>query len=238
MKLFLLYLFISINIVSFCQTTVPKSEWFNNSYKDSLIRQTLVDLAMKNPSLDQADILINTAELELKRAKSSWLNSITVGGNINEFVVNNTTINGIPASTLFPKYNVGVNIPLGLFGRQETNISKEKIKLYESQKESLKRQLIKEVLVRYENYKEKLDVFELQKQITDGQYSTYQQIQKDFASGEIKDIGDVNKEYELWIEQRSKQRTKDKELRIAELELEEIIGIDLITVLSSLELNK
>jgi outer membrane protein TolC len=216
---------------------IASRDSFSNTYNDSLIKQKLVELALANPSITAANAQLEAARYELKGAKMSWLNSVVLSGNINEFVINNTTINGQPASTLYPKYNVGVNLPLGLFSRQEKNISRERVNIYEAGRESQKREVIKAVLIAYENYKEKKELLELQKQITDGQYDTYQQTQKDFASGEIRDIGDVNKEFELWIEHRSKQRTRERDLEIAILELEAIIGIELSTAINS-ALNK
>jgi outer membrane protein TolC len=215
-----------------------RADSLNIPVVDSLIKQKLIELALKNPVIDQSDAMIGSANYEVKDANTAWLNTIVVSGNINEFVVNNTTINGISAANLYPKYNLGINVPLGLFIRQNKNIAREKVKLYEAQKESQKRLITKEVLIAYETYKEKKELLELQKQITDGQQSTYRQKQTDYAAGEVKDIKDVNKEYELWIQERSNQRTAEKELMIAELELESIIGVKLSEVFNSIELNR
>jgi outer membrane protein TolC len=232
-----LFLLISINALSQINKSVPIKEQ-DKLVDDSVVQNRLVALAMQNPVFAEADALINSAQFELKRAKSAWMNTVVVSGNINEFVINNTTINGLPASTLYPKYNFGINVPLGLFSRQEKNISREKVKQYEAQKDSRVRAIRKEVLIRYENYKEKKMLFELQKQLTEGQYSTYQQRQKDYANRELNDLKEVNKEYILWVEQRSQQRTREKDLLVAELELEEIIGMKLSDALNSASLNK
>lgn len=202
--------------------------------QDSLIKVRLIELAIANPALKEADAFVGSAQYQVKRAKSSWLNSIVVSGNINEFVINNTTINGVPATTLFPKYNFGVNIPMGIFGRQETNIAKENLKIYEAQKQEKVLAIKKEVLIRYENYKEKKELLDFQKQLTDAQYRIYQQRQREYANREIIKLEDVNKEYDQWIQQRSTQRTKERDLKIAEIELEEIIGMPLNEALGSL----
>ena len=163
MKLAFVFLLSLVGLNSIGQNKIKlTSESLNDPRIDSIIKQKLVELAMKNPAFTEADALVNSAGYELKRAKTSWLNTITVGGNVNEFVVNNTTINGVAASTLYPKYNVGLNIPLGLFGRQEKNLSVEKIKLYQAQKEA-KTEMKKEVLIRYENYKEKRDLLDFRR---------------------------------------------------------------------------
>ena len=240
MRKYIIFIFLTISISAFSQVRIAslRADSLNNPVIDSLVKQKLIELALKNPVMNQSDAMIGGAKYELKGEKTEWLNVIMLSGNINEFVINNQTIGGIQASNLYPKYNVGVNIPMGIFTKQEKNVAKEKVKLYEAQKESQKRLIVKEVLVAYEDYKEKKELLELQKQITEGQQSTYRQKQTDYASGEVTNIADVNKEYELWISQRSTQRTKEKELIIAELELEAIIGVKLSEVFNSIEFNR
>jgi outer membrane protein TolC len=199
---------------------------------DSLIKDRLVALAMENPSLREADAMIGESQYQIKKAKSAWLNSLALSGNINEFVVNNSTINGIPASTLFPKYNLGVNIPFGIFATQDKNIARQRKKINEALKDQKIMSLRREVLTRYENYKEKKDLLDLQKIITDDQYATYQQKQREFANGEIRNVSDVNKEYAAWIQQRSQLRTREKDLADADLDVEEITGKKMAQVIS------
>lgn len=210
----------------------------NNPHIDSLIKAKLIELAMQNPGVKEANAMINSAQYELKGTNTAWLNAIVLSGNVNEFVINNTQINGIAASTLYPKYNVGVNIPLGLFAKQEKNIAREKVKVYDFQKEQKQRALTKEVLQRYESFKEKKELLDLQKLITDDQYSNYQQYQKDYATGEVKDIKQVNKEYQLWLTERTKLRTSETDLKLAQLEVEEIIGTDLTEVIKGITITK
>ena len=198
---------------------------------DSAIRTRLIELALKNPALQEADAQIAVSKLQVKEAKSAWLNTIGVSGNINEFVINNSTINGVPAATLFPKYNFGIAIPLGIFSAQQKNIARRRIDVNQAQKELQERTLRKEVMIRYENYREKKELLSLQKQVTDLQFNTYNESQREFASGEVPSIRDVNREYEKWIDQRSKQRTRERDLQIAELEIEELIGVPLADVI-------
>lgn len=230
----LFFLFVCFSITATSQTQADSLRML----PDSLIKERLVQLVMDNPALHASDAMVGTAEYELKRAKTSWLNTINVSGNLNELVINNATINGLPASTLFPKYNFGLTIPLGLFGRQEKNIAREKIRLYEAQYEENRRALVKRVLIRYEEFKEKRELFELQRQMTDGQLATYQNKQRDFASGKSTDPGEINKEYQLYVEQKSKQRTREMEYNVARLELEELIGMRLEDALLSLTATK
>lgn len=224
---------------SFCQLKIrSSSDSLAFIVADSIIKERLVSLVMENPAVDEANAMINSAEYTLKAAKSSWLNQISIAGNLNEFVINGTTVNGLPASTLFPKYNIGVSLPLGIFARQEKNISRERVKMYTAQKESIINNLRKRVLILYEQYKEKKESFDLQKQITDGQYSSYQQTQRDYASGEISELKEVNSDYEKWIDQRIKQRTKELDVKLVELEIEELIGMKLADALRNVAIKK
>ena len=235
---FLLLVSVSLSAQVKTQPKPTAVDSLNFPSVDTLVKQKLIELALQNPAVKESDAMIGSAQYELKGAGSAWLNSIVLSGNVNELVINNTQINGIAASTLYPKYNIGVNIPLGLFAKQEKNIAKEKVKVYDFQKEQKKRALIKEVLQRYETYKEKKELLDLQRLITDDQYSNYQQWQKDYASGEVKDVKEVNKEYQLWLSERTKLRTAEKDLKVAQIDVEEIIGTDLIEIIKGATTNK
>jgi outer membrane protein TolC len=88
------------------------------SRKDSLlnldIREKLVQLAMQNPTIEIDDRNVAIAQYNLKRAKSNFLNNVVLSGNLNEYsiqTINSSQIYG----NLFPRYNIGANLPLGLF---------------------------------------------------------------------------------------------------------------------------
>ena len=120
MRKYIIFIFLTISISSFSQVRIAalKSDSLNHPLIDSLVKQKLIELALKNPVMNQSDAMLGGARYELKGEKTEWLNTLVVSGNINEFVINNTTINGLQASNLYPKYNVGVNIPIGFRARK------------------------------------------------------------------------------------------------------------------------
>src|ERR1700743_1891183 len=75
------------------------------------IRDRLIQLAIQNPSVEIDDRNILVAEYGVKKAKTNILNQISLQGNLNEFSINQNN----PYANLYPKYNVGVVVPLGLF---------------------------------------------------------------------------------------------------------------------------
>src|SRR4051812_49377050 len=148
MRIYFVFILLCISIVSLSQGKLTISrDSLNNPRVDSLIKQKLVELAMKNPSVNESDALVNSAQYEVKQSKTAWMNSLVVAGNVNEFVINGTKINGQAASSYYPKYNIGLTVPFGLFGRQDKNISLEKVKVFEAQKETRKREIKKTVLI-------------------------------------------------------------------------------------------
>lgn len=237
MKAFLItYMLTCILNFTYCQTKQKtKLDSLSIPNIDSIVQDRLIQLALENPSIKESGHLIKSAEYELKRAKYSWLSSFIITANINELNINNETINGVPASLFFPRYNFGMILPLNIFVKQEKKIANEKVNQTIARSESSKRMIIREVLVKYENYKEKKDLLDIQKQISDSQFSNYQQKQREYSNGEISEIKVVNIEYESWLEKRLQLRTKERDYVISEIELEEIIGMNVAEAIKSLK---
>ena len=189
--------------------------------QDSLIKIKLVNLAMNNPNIRIADANIRIAEADLNRAKLAWLNSVVVGANINEFVVQNSA-----AASFFPKYNVGASVPLDIFSRtkREKKVARENILINNELKKDKQTFLKSEVLMRYENYKEKREVVILQKSYMEYDFSAYEAAQKAYSEGDMT-IDDMNKTHQIYLTEKSKLVTRERDLNIAIIQLEELIGV-------------
>jgi outer membrane protein TolC len=223
------------NTDSFKKTPVsyPMSNNANaNDDNDSLIKAKLVDLAIHNPQIDVADAQIKIAQYNLTTAKNSWLGSIDVATNVNEFVIDGTKINGLAASSYYPKYNFGVSVPFDIFSKTkgEKNIATQNIVTAKAVKEDRIRLIKEEVLIRYENYKEKKELARLQKISSEGDNDSYIAAQKSYADGTIQ-LAEMNKSYQLYIDSQSKLVTCQRDLNVATIELEEMIGVPISQVL-------
>jgi outer membrane protein TolC len=196
-----------------------------NSEED--IKAKLIFLALNNAQAVAADANVRIAEIARRKANSSFLGSVNLGGNVNEFVVNNS-----PAANFFPKYNVGLTIPLDMFARNraEKRTASEMITFSTSQKELVAEALKAKILIRYENYKEKKELLELERGTLDDDIATYEKAQKDYK-GNIITIEDLNRIYRESITSKGNLASKVKDLNIAIIEIEEIIGVPLKTVL-------
>lgn len=188
---------------------------------EEILKDKLVKLAFKNAGITAADANIRIAEISRKKANSSFLSSVNLGANVNEFVVNNS-----PAANFFPKYNLGVTIPLDLFAKNkaEKNTADQMIIFNTSQKELLKANIKARVLMQYETYKEKKELVELQKMAMEEDIDAYERAQQDFKD-EVITLEELNKIFKLSVYEKAILSTKEKDLRIAIIQMEEIIGV-------------
>lgn len=197
----------------------PKNE------SDETIKARLIKFALKNPELQAADARIRIAEINNKKAKSTMLSSVNIGANVNEFVISNSA-----AASFFPKYNLNLAIPLDIFARTKAakNSANEEILIAEAQKAKQEEILKMEVLTRYENYKEKKELVELQKIAMENDLSAYKRAQQQYADGEEDmDLQEVNKLYKDYINEKAILTSLQKNLNVAVIELESILGVSL-----------
>lgn len=197
------------------------------SESDKDIVEKLMALALNNPQMKAADANITIAEIARKKANSSMLSSVNVGGNLNEFVISK------PQLAIFtPKYNVGVSIPMDIFAKAkaEKKTADQVILFNKSQKEQLEEYLKTRVLIQYENYKEAKAQVEYQKISMEDDIAAYESAQKKFKDDAIS-LEDLNKIYKSSISEKGFLASKQKNLNLAIIELEQTIGVKLSAVL-------
>ena len=195
--------------------------------QDSLIRERLVKLAEQNPAISIADANIRIAAADLARTKMSWLSALNIGANINEFV-----IQGSESASFFPKYNLGLAIPFDIVSRnkRDKKVASENLLINNEVKRDKQQILRTAVLVGYENYKEKNEIVLIQKSFIEYEYSAYEGAQKSYTDGEIS-LEDMNITHKGYLLQKAKLVSLQKELNIAIIQLEQLIGVPLAVAL-------
>ena len=196
---------------------------------DDAIKEKLVKLALKNNAeITAADASIRIAEISRKKANSSMLSSVNLGANANEFVINNS-----PQANFFPKYNLGVSIPLDIFAKNkaEKQTANQMITINTAQKDIIEKNIRTKVLILYETYKEKKQIVELQKMAMEDDIAAYEKAQQDYADAIIT-LEDLSKIYKSSVNEKSILATKQKEFNISVIELEEAIGTPLAKALN------
>jgi outer membrane protein TolC len=209
------------------KTNVKKVIDLSTLNQDSLIKIRLVSLAMSNPAMNIADANVRIAEAELDQAKTSWLGSINAGANVNEFV-----IQGSAAASFFPKYNIGVAVPFNILTKlkRDKKVARENIYISKELKKNREHDIKTEVLLAYENYKEKNELVFIQKSSIEYDFSNYEAAKRSYSDGDIS-IDDMNKSYQLYLVERSKLISKEKELNHAIIILEQIVGVPIAEAL-------
>jgi outer membrane protein TolC len=209
------------NVIPPASLTARYNQDIISANQDSLIKLKLVKLALNNPSMKIADANIKISESELARAKNAWLGSINIAGNINEFVIQNS-----PAAVYYPKYNLGLLVPLDLFSKTKSEkvVARENIIIGTELKKD-KAEMIKAlVLTAYENYKEKKEIVFLERSFIEYDYSAYDAAQKAFSDGDVT-VDVMNRAHQEYLLEKSKLVTKEKDLNIAIIQLEQLVGV-------------
>jgi outer membrane protein TolC len=196
--------------------------------RDSMdIKEQLVNLAIQNSSYQIDDANIQIAEYNLRKAKNSWFNNIGVTGNINEFAVTNSTV-----ASYYPKYNLGVTIPLGLFSTHsnDVKIATKVVEINALQKTEKEKALRREVLTRFENFLERKDNLKIENETVQEVQTTYIKAKNDYSAS-LTTIDKMTTAFREYNDELQKQRTAERNYNVAYIELEELVGFRLRDVL-------
>ena len=241
MKKYLMFFMLFGGIV---QAQVPPTRQFNATSSYSLtdtasninIREKLVQLAMNNPAYEISDRLSNVAAYQVRLAKGSWLASISAQGNINEFTINpksaGTGSNGVSNPIYYPRYNFGISIPFDIISRNSNNvkIAKENYLIAQANKNDKFRQIRADVLTKYEDYLLARQKLELQIEITQDAFTSYQVAESNFRKDIIK-AEEFSKAYRNWVTEQVTKLDLQRNLNVTKIDLEKIIGVKLDDVL-------
>jgi len=120
------------------------------SLPDSVIEQRLVELALNGPEMQASTHQSKINEYQLRAAKNAWMNLLTFSINYND-----QTFKPAPGNYyVYPKYFIGLNIPLGtLLSRTPVKSANEAVEIGKLDKEILRRKVKADVLAKYREYK-------------------------------------------------------------------------------------
>lgn len=197
-----------------------------DSSRTTNIREKLVQLAMQNPDYEMVDHASMAAGYQIKIAKSAYLGLLSVQGNINEFTISKPTYNGVQIPYYYPRYNLALNIPFDIFTRTTNNvkIAQENYYISAAAKNQKFREIKADVLTKYENYLLARQLVELQGKITQSEYATVKRAESDFSENLIK-LDEVERVQKSYIIEQAKSLTLQKDLNLAKIEIEKVIGV-------------
>jgi len=215
MKFLLLSLLFILTVPAFSQSTKD-----NASVPDSLIRKKLVELATSGPSSKLIEHQNKILEYQLKAAKNTWLNLLTLSLNYNDL-----TLSGQNTTYVYPKYFFGLNIPLGtLLSRTQVKSAKEQIKVKENEKETLVRKLKVDILSMYlqlQNYNERIL---LQTNVIDDIENLFLKVKEDFKNDAVS-IEAYTTAQKHYTDELIKGKQLELDRDILKLQIEAVIGV-------------
>jgi len=218
--------------VSAQNKTLPTAPSKDVSAED--IQEKLVQLAYQNPDLKVRVYEKQRAEYELNKAKGNWLNYVTASANINDVTTGRYKNSGdYRAQVYYPLWNVGINVPLGsLVGKgSDVKVARANVNIASAQEESAKRQIKAMVLSKYHDYLMDKQLLAMQTEITEDDFAAFTQAESKLAAGSIS-YDAYTSASQLYNNDRTKKLNLERDLANVKLEIEELIGVKLETVIA------
>ena len=194
---------------------------------DTAIEERLVQLALQGPEMQNTAHTAKIREYELKAAQNTWTNLLDFSVNYNDqtFAKYPTT------SYVYPKYFVGLTIPLGtLLSRTGVKSARENIEIGKNNEEFLKRSIREQVIGAYKEYVALSQLIVIQSELVNDAEALLGSSEDKFRQGKIS-IEDYS------TAQRNNNTAKVSLINLKleqdkkKLELERMIGVKLETVL-------
>jgi len=195
----------------------------------TVIEEKLVALALQNPEFNNVLHQSKIDEYKLKGAQDAWLNLLTFSINYNDqsFAKNQAT-----TAYVYPKYFVGVTVPLGtIFSKTNVKSARESVEMGKNNQELLKRALREAVLTPYRQYRAYSELITIQSELVNDVQAELKQSEEKFRNGTITIEAynaaqkSSNTELASLINLRLQQDLK-------KLEIEKLIGVKLETVVN------
>lgn len=156
-------------------------------YSDTANENRLVALALRGPELDASAHQERINELQLRAAKTTWLNLLAISSQFNDQDFGKPpTING-QSAYVYPKYFFGVTIPLGIIFSQGNQVkeARESIANTKDQQVILSRTIRANVLSKYKQYKEYAALIQMQSEMINDVLAVSSQAEESFKQGKI-----------------------------------------------------
>ncbi len=194
------------------------------------ILERLIFLAWQNnPDNSQKYNSAESYKYAEKRQSWEWLNQIAIQGNLNEFSIAGNN----PYASFFPKYNIGVTIPLGIFFTAPYATKKAKADYHESldrinsQKMNI-RNLVTDAWETYRMYHREMTI---QQQINENAYADFLSSEKKFKQGKVT-LTIYNASLIKYSDILLQKIVLEKNLAVSKADLERLIGVKLERVIA------
>jgi outer membrane protein TolC len=208
-----------ISVKESMPTIVVPENYNTESFRDILVEEASKNVSITREALNQVQI----EKYRLGISKAEWLNYISISGNLNEITLNPGKYT--TQALFFPRYNFGINIPLGtLFTNSyNTKISRSNLAIAKEKQRFAPIQLRSEVLSKFENYVQARELLKFQSIIFNDEETVHTLNERKFKSNEIS-LEEFNNSSKKLFTERTKSIELQRNYAITKYELEAIVG--------------
>lgn len=196
-----------------------------------LVEQKLVELALQSPRYDAANHQNVINELELRKTKNAWLNLLAVSLNYNDQTFRKADP-GTPQNFVYPKYLLGVTVPLGIIFSRNVEIkqAREAIDLSKKNQEQLARELKAQVLGLYRQWRAYNELVALQGVMINDVQAALVQTEEKFIKGSIT-MEPYHAAQKIYNDEIAERINLQSERDLIRFQIEELIGVPLEDVI-------
>ncbi len=235
MKRIALYLFALLPMCSIAQSVDYNKIIVPDQVPSISFEERLVQLAWKNhPTNKVAVQKVEMAQALKTKASWAWLDHFFVQANVNEFTGN--TEGDQWGRAFYPKYNLGVKLPVGTFVHTPLNAkaTRDQVLINEFEVNAKKLSVRRDVLQAVEKLRERFKVIKLRERIKEDYLLMFQDAEKKFKEGKItlEFYRGTIQAYALQEEEIIQAQSLFNQERLA---LEELVGVELKDVEGYLE---
>lgn len=196
------------------------------------VAEKLVQLAWKNHPNNEilrSQLIIN--EAGVRRSASQWLDIVNVQFNVNQFVLDPSS-DVLGRAQFYPRYNIGIRIPLGMFVNIPNQVKqdREKVEISTQELNAQKLRIRNVVLKAYNDYLLAEKIYRLQFQQFNDSESNMKLTEQRFKNGEMT--------FETYTNSQAafnriaiQLLQYENEFKNRKLDLEQLVGVKLEDVL-------
>ncbi|HXB94139.1 MAG TPA: TolC family protein [Puia sp.] len=215
-------------------TTIPPAVKAPSVPNDSAVENRLIMLALNGPEYDASNHQNKINELELRKAKSQWLNLLALSWQVNDQTFKVPPAQAGQIAYVYPKYFFGVTIPLGIIFSQGASVktAREALAYSKDQQQILAAQIKANILAKYKQFKLYSDLIEMENELYNDVLAMSTQAEENFKNGTITVeayIGAQRSKNEELVKMKNLQLQQD----LIRIDIERMIGFPLEGVLDT-----
>ncbi|MFL5742644.1 MAG: TolC family protein [Flavisolibacter sp.] len=194
---------------------------------DSVIEERLVELAINGPEYQKVEHQSKVYEYQLKTARNSWMNFLTISANYND----QTFAKNGNQTYVYPKYFFGITIPLGtILSGNQAKIARESVSIGTLTQEETRRKIRADVIGKYRQYKAQTAIIAIETGYMNDLQAELSAAEEKFKLNSI-----PFETYNSALKNKNTQQTRlitlKLELDLIRLEIERMIGTNLDSVI-------